>query len=42
MVKTSQNGFWDAVSNERVYYWQDYYFNRYMATSRWGFRVKIN
>lgn len=41
MVKTSQEGFWDGLSNKKVYYWQDCYFNVYMACSRWEFRIKI-
>ena len=41
MVKTSEKGFWDGISNEPVYYWQDYYFDVYMACSRWGCRIKI-
>jgi len=41
MNKTSEEGFWDGVSNDKIYYWQDYYFNIYMATSRWSYRIKI-
>jgi hypothetical protein len=42
MVKTSRNGFWDGgISNERVYYWKDYYFDVYIACSRWGYRIKL-
>ena len=41
MMKTSKEGFWDGISNEKVYYWQDYYFDVYMACSRWGCRVKL-
>jgi hypothetical protein len=41
MVKISQKGSWDFVSNQPVYYWQDYYFAVYLASSKWGFRIKI-
>lgn len=41
MIKTSQEGFWDGMSSKKVYYWQDYYFNVYVACSRWEFRIKI-
>lgn len=41
MVKTSENGFWDGISKDNVYYWQDCYFNIYLACSKWGPRVKI-
>ena len=41
-IKTPTEGFLDGVSNKKVYYWKDYYFDVYMATSRFGNRVKIN
>jgi limonene-1,2-epoxide hydrolase len=41
MAKTNEEGIWDGVSDKKIYYWQDYYFNIYMASSRWGYRVKI-
>jgi hypothetical protein len=41
MVKTSEKGFWDGISDKPVYYWKDYYFDVYMACSRWGCRIKI-
>lgn len=41
MAKISTKGFWDQVDNKKVYYWQDCYFNCYMANSRFGYRVKI-
>lgn len=41
MVKTKEDGFWDGISNKKVYYWQDYYFNIYLACSKFGPRVKI-
>jgi hypothetical protein len=40
MVKTGRVGFCDKVSGEMVHHWQDYYFQKYMASSKWGFRVK--
>ena len=40
MVKLGQS-FYDKVQDKPVYYWRDYYFDRYMATSRWGFRIKL-
>lgn len=40
MVKLGQS-FWDSVEHKPVYYWRDCYFDRYMASSRWGFRVKL-
>lgn len=41
MVKLGE-AFYDKIEDKPVYYWRDYYFDRYMATSRWGFRVKLN
>jgi hypothetical protein len=41
MVKTTRTPFYDKVSGDMMYYWQDYYFETYMATSRWGFRIKL-
>ena len=40
MVKLGKS-FWDSVEQQPVYYWRDCYFDRYMATSRWGFRIKL-
>ena len=42
MVKISTKGFWDTVDNKKIYYWQDCYFNCYMASNRFDYRVKIN
>ena len=41
MLKTNQNGIWDGISNKKVYYWQDYYFDTYLACSKWGTRIKL-
>lgn len=41
MVKLG-SAFYDKVEERPVYYWRDCYFDRYMATSRWGFRVKLD
>jgi len=41
MVRTSQEGFWDPGANKKIYYWQDYYFDIYLASSKWGIRIKI-
>ena len=41
MVKTAQDGFWDGMTNQKVYYWQDCYFDVYLACSIFGPRVKI-
>jgi len=41
MVKTPRVGFYDRVAGKMVYYWQDCYFEQYMASSRWGFRIKL-
>lgn len=41
MVKLNK-AFYDHIEEKPVYYWRDYYFDRYMASSRWGFRVKLN
>ena len=40
MVKLG-SAFYDKVQDKPVYYWRDYYFDRYMASSRWGFRIKL-
>jgi len=40
MVKTGRS-FYDAIEKRTIYYWVDYYFDEYMAYSRWEFRVKI-
>lgn len=42
MVKNSKNGFYDNVGKCPVYFWTDYYFDEYIASSRWGVRFKIN
>lgn len=41
MVKVSEEGFWDHIASQKIYRWQDYYFNTYLAHSKWGYRVKI-
>lgn len=42
MVKTTREGFWDSIANQKIYYWQDCYFEQYMAASRWSYRIKLN
>lgn len=42
MVRTNEEGFYDPLIKKQVYYWQDCYFDCYMATSRFSHRVKIN
>lgn len=42
MVKTKKPSFYDKWAGETVYYWQDYYFQEYLAASRWGYRLKLN
>lgn len=42
MVKTKKPSFYDKWTGETVYYWQDYYFQEYLAASKWGYRLKIN
>jgi len=41
MVKLARAPFYDKVLGNTVYYWQDCYFEQYMASSRWGFRIKL-
>tara|TARA_R110000782_G_scaffold30983_6_gene76814 strand:+ start:4857 stop:5012 length:156 start_codon:yes stop_codon:yes gene_type:complete len=40
MVKTGRS-FWDNIGKENVYYWQDVYFEQFIAASRWDCRMKI-
>jgi hypothetical protein len=40
MKKTAKNGFVDKVSGDVVHYWIDCYGCEWMATNKWGFRVK--
>ena len=42
MVRTTREGFWDSIENKKLYYWQDCYFDTYMAASPWSYRIKIN
>ncbi len=41
MKQTGQH-FTDIVSSDIVYYWIDFYGDKWMAVSKWGFRVKTN
>lgn len=41
MVKTTRSPFYYKVGGDMVYYWQDCYFEQYIASSRWGFRIKL-
>jgi len=40
MVKLDKS-FWDGISKKPVYYWQDCYFDIYLASNRFGDRIKI-
>jgi hypothetical protein len=42
MVKTTRTGFYDRVAGKMIYYWQDCYFEEYMAASPWSYRIKLN
>lgn len=42
MIKNPKEGFYDNIGQCKVYFWTDYYFDKYMAASRWGMRIKIN
>ena len=39
MIK-GERAFYDRVAGKHVYYWTDCYFNKYLAISKWGYRVK--
>lgn len=41
MVKTTREPFYDPFAGGMVHYWQDCYFETYMAASRWGYRIKL-
>lgn len=41
MVKITRAPFYDAIAGENIYYWQDCYFEQYMAASKWSYRVKL-
>lgn len=42
MVKTTREDFYDSVAGQNIYYWQDCYFQTFMAASKWGYRIKLN
>jgi len=42
MVKTTRVGFYDHVAGKMIHYWQDCYFETYMASSPWSYRIKLN
>lgn len=42
MVKITRAPFYDIVSGDMIYYWQDCYFEQYMAASKWSNRIKLN
>jgi hypothetical protein len=42
MVRKPGEGFWDSIARQKIYCWQDCYFDTYMAASKWGFRIKID
>lgn len=39
MVKLDKS-FWDPIGQKPIYYWRDCYFQIYIASSKWGLRVK--
>jgi hypothetical protein len=41
MVKLARAPFYDKALGDIVYYWQDCYFEQYMATSPWSYRIKL-
>lgn len=41
-MKKTSIGFYDYIEDVTVYYWQDYYFDIYLASNRFGSRIKIN
>ena len=41
MVKTTRTPFYDKVDEKMIYYWQDCYFQQFMAASKWGYRIKL-
>lgn len=41
MVKLTRTPFYDKVAGKMIYYWQDYYFEQYMAPSAWSYRIKL-
>lgn len=41
MVKTTRTPFMDKIAGKQIYYWQDCYFEQYMAASRWSYRIKL-
>lgn len=42
MVKSDKAGFYDNIAKCKVYIWKDYYFDEYLATSKWSKRIKLN
>jgi hypothetical protein len=42
MVKITKKPLYDRIENKVIYYWQDCYFETYMAASRWSYRIKLN
>jgi hypothetical protein len=41
-MKPTGSSFMDVVTWDLVQYWEDCYGDRWMAVSKWGFRVKTN
>lgn len=41
MVKTDRACTYDLISGRRLSYYQDYYFQIFLAESRWGYRMRI-
>jgi hypothetical protein len=41
MTPTGQS-FMDVVTLDKVRYWEDCYGDRWMAVSKWGYRLKID
>jgi hypothetical protein len=40
-MKPTGSSFMDVVTWDSVQYWEDCYGDKWMAYSKWGFRVKI-
>jgi hypothetical protein len=41
MVKTDRVGTYDLISGRSLSYYQDCYFQLFLAESRWGYRMRI-
>ena len=41
MVKTDRASTYDLISGRKLSYYQDCYFQIFLAESRWGYRMRI-